>query len=772
MSSLRVIGSRAPLLGSAVKTLGQAKFATDLNMPGLLHARVLRSPHAHARILNIDTSDAEKTPGVKSVVTGRDLPPGARYGTIRKDQTALAIEKVLFIGHEVAAVAAVSREAAEEAMERIRVEYEVLPAYFTPEDAMAEGAVLIHDDAPGNICHALNFDKGEDVDAAFAASDIVLEEEFHTGTQYHAFTEPNCTVADPTDGSKLVMHVPCQKVFLGRDRIAMGLGLEASKVRLIQPYVGGAFGGKSIEDPNAFISGLLALKCGHPVKLENLRTESFRGATRMRVPARVRLKIGAMKDGTLTAHELNIVSECGGYTGPSPGIVNTMVTRWPSIYRWKACRVIAHLAFTNNPPKGAFRGFGTPQTTVPGEILMDMLAEALDIDAMDLRMKNILKPRELSIHKWNAITNALPECVEQVVEMTDWKRKSRENLKNRTGTKRRGIGLAAANHVSGNRIIAGWEGSTAILQAHDDGRVGLLIGEGDTGQGSPTVLCMFAAEELGLELTDIDLCAADTDVAPYTLGSFASRITMIGGNAVHRAAVELRKKLAAVVAAELEADPDDLEFEGGRIFIKAAPDRGMTIGEAAHLEHKRTNGGPVMAVGHYEAENDVIKPPLLDGNVAPGYEFVAQVAEVEVDTETGQVDLLDFASVDDVGRIISALGAEGQTEGAISQGIGWAYNEEMIFENGQPVNGNLADYAVPKAESMPPIRHAFIETNDPLGPHGAKGCSEGPVNAVGAAIANAIYNAVGVRCRKIPIRPQDLLKAIQAKEASTDGGRG
>jgi CO/xanthine dehydrogenase Mo-binding subunit len=395
-----------------------------------------------------------------------------------------------------------------------------------------------------------------------------------------------------------------------------------------------------------------------------------------------------------------------------------------------------------------------------------MLAEKLGMDAADLRLKNILKPRELSIHQWNAITNALPECIEQVVEMTDWKRKSADYGKSRNGTKRRGIGLAAANHVSGNRIIAGWEGSTAILQAHDDGRIGLLIGEGDTGQGAPTVLCMFAAEELGLELTDIDLCPADSDIAPYTLGSFASRITMIGGNAVHKAAVELRKKLAAIVASELEANPDDLEFEGGRIFVKGSPERSMTIGEASHMERLRTDGGPVMAVGHYEAENEVVSPPLLDGNVAPGYEFVAQVAEVEVDTETGQVDILEFVTVDDVGRIISALGAEGQTEGAVSQGIGWAYNEDMIFENGQPVNGNLADYAVPKAESMPPIRHAFIETDDPLGPHGAKGCSEGPVNAVAAAIANAIYNAVGVRCHNVPIRPAELLRAIREKEAS------
>lgn len=767
MSSFRVIGSRTPMVGSPVKVSGQAKFATDMNFPGLLHGKVLRSVHSHARILKIDTSEALKVPGVKTIVTGQDIPPGAGFGTLRKDQTALAINKVGFIGHEVAAVAAVSREVAEEAIDRIKVEYETLPAYLTPEDAMADDAHLIHDDAPNNICHELDFQKGENLEATFAASDIVLEEEFIVKTQYHAFTEPNCTVADPTDGNKLVMYVPCQKVFLGRDRIAMGLGLETSKVRLVQPYVGGSFGGKSIDDPNALINGLLAMKSGRPVKLENLRTESFRGATRMRVPAKVQLKIGAMNDGTLTAHSLNIVAECGGHAGASPGIVNTMVTRWPSLYRWKACGVKAKLMYTNNPPKGAFRGFGTPQTTVPGEIMMDILAEQLDIDPPDLRLQNVLNPGELSIHKWNAITNALPECVERAVEMTDWKHKREETRQSNSGTRRRGIGLACANHVSGNRVIAGWEGSTAILHAHDDGRIGLLIGEGDNGQGAPTVLSMFAAEELGVDVKDIDMCEPDTDVAPYTLGSFASRITMIGGNAVHKAAVELKKKLGAVVSKEYEVDSDDLTFEQGRIFVKGSPDRGMSIGEAVKKE--QNSGGPVMAVGHYEAENETIRPPLLDGNVAPGYEFVAQIAEVEVDIETGQVDILEFVTVDDVGRVISALGAESQTEGAISQGLGWAYFEEMVFENGQPVNGNLADYNVPNAEAMPPIRHDFIESDDPLGPLGAKGCSEGPVNPVAAAIANAIYDAVGVRCHKVPIRPQDLLKAIREKGIASNG---
>jgi CO/xanthine dehydrogenase Mo-binding subunit len=244
---------------------------------------------------------------------------------------------------------------------------------------------------------------------------------------------------------------------------------------------------------------------------------------------------------------------------------------------------------------------------------------------------------------------------------------------------------------------------------------------------------------------------------------------LIGGNAVRRGALALRKNLAETVASKLEVSPEDLEFEGGRIFVKGSPERGMTIGEAAHQEQLRSDGGPAMGVGHYEAENEVIKLPLLDGNVAPAYEFVAQVAEVEVDTETGQVEIIEFVTVDDVGRIISALGAEGQTEGAISQGLGWALFEDMIFEDGQPVNGNLADYAVPKAESMPPIRHDFIESDDPLGPHGAKGCSEGPVNPVASAISNAIYDAVGVRCHDVPIRPQQLLKAIREKQAASNG---
>ena len=760
MNPFTAIGKPTPLIDAPQKASGTAGFVSDVRVPGLLAGKVLRSPHPHARILHVDVEAARNAPGVHVVVMGADAP-NPRWGwTALKDQFVLATDRVRFAGEEVAAVAAEDEAAAIEALERIQVDYEPLEAVFDPEEAMAEGAPQIHG-KPKNIAYEAHVERG-DVEAALGAADVVHEATYSTHSQYQAYMEPMGSVAKPEGRDRYTLWTPLQHLFLSRDLIAETLGLNKEDLRLIQPFVGGAFGGKALEEPNALITLLLAIKSGRPVRLFNTRTDEFTAA-RPRVPSKVWLRMGARKDGKLLSKEARIVADNGASTGLADAIMRTACYRPDNTYRIENIRTDGCLVYTNNLPSGAFRGFGNPQGTFPQESHLDALALELGIDPLELRLRNTVQPGDVTVHGWKIDSCALDDCIRSAAEASGWKEiraRSREN-----GKIRRGIGFACAIHVSGNRMFADWDGSRAIVEVNAAGGVLVRTGEGDIGQGSRTVAAIVAAEELKVGVDRVQISETNTETAPYSLGAYASRLALVAGNAVRLAAAAAREKLLPAAADLLEVAPADVELRLGGFCVRGAPERSAPFEEVCREACSRNGGAPVEGEGEYDPPTQAADEKTLFGNIAPAYEFAAQTAEVEVDTETGRVRVVRVTAADDVGRVLNPLAAHGQVEGAVGQGTGFALLEEVKFEGGQVINGNFADYVLPKAESIPAIDSIMVESDDPHGPYGAKGASEAAIVPTAPAIANAIFHATGVRFTSLPITAEKVLTALKALAA-------
>jgi CO/xanthine dehydrogenase Mo-binding subunit len=758
-----LLGKPHPMVDSPQKVLGAADYAPDLVLPGMLIGKLLRSPHAHARITRLDVSRARKLPGVKTVLTWDDIPQ-IKWGHENNDQTALACGKVRFMGEEVAAVAAIDEATALEALELIEVEYEPLPYVLDQIEALEPGAPHVHDEWPGNLAWETRLERG-DVEKGWGEAAAVYEDTYRTPNQYLAFMETVGAVADVDVSGKVTVWPSCQSVYFARSRISKVLGIPESRVRVIQPYVGGAFGGKLNDDPNAQLCALLAIAANKPVKLCNTRTEEFLG-TRPRVPAVITIKMGVRKDGTICAKETDIISNCGAYTGRSAKIMNVTAMRIDNAYRMRNLKTRARLVYTNRLPSGAFRGLGNPQMIFAFESALDHLAEQIGMDPVEIRLVNAIKTGETSIHGWKMSSCGLTECIRFVADGS-------RIVQNRArgaggGVKRRGIGMANAIHVSGNRHYTNWDGSSATVKMNPDGRVNLIIGEGDIGQGASTVFSLICAEEMGLRIADIDVSKPDTDLTPMCMGGFASRLTMVAGNAVKKAAAEAREQILEAAAEQLEADRSDLEIREGIVHVKGAPERRLTVGEVCKDGMFRQGGIPISVSVAVDNPTEMADKNRY-GNVSPGYTFCSQAAEVEVDIETGQVKILNFWVADDVGRTLNPLTVEGQIQGAVMQGMGYAMYENWILDAGQVVNGNFADYTLPKAECLPEKVHsALIETYEPNGPYGAKGASETAIDPVAAAIGNAIYDAVGVRIKSLPFTPQKVLTALRGKAGLTE----
>lgn len=757
-----VLGKPTPMVDGPVKVRGAAEYAPDIVLPRMLIGKVLRSPHAHARIRAIDVSLARRHPGVKAVLTIDDIPQ-AKWGHENNDQTTLAKDKVRFVGEEVAAVAAVDEETALEALDLIRVDYEPLPYVLDPLEALGPGAPQLHDGWPGNLAAETHIARG-DVEAGFREAAAVYEETFRTTVQYQAFMEPIGSVAavDPT--GKVTVWASTQSVYFTRSRIAKALGASESRVRVIQPFVGGGFGGKLNDDPNAQLCALLAVAAGRPVKLVNTRTEEFL-ASRPRTACVIRIKLGVRKDGTICAKETDIVTDNGAYTGRSAKIMNITAMRMDNAYRMQNLRTRARLAYTNKLPTGAFRGMGNPQMIFPFESALDHLAGRIGMDPVEIRLVNAVRTGDVSVHGWRIGSCGLAECIRFVAEGSGIRDKRARAVNG--GKTRRGVGIANAIHVSGNRHYTNWDGASATVKMNQDGRVNLIIGEGDIGQGASTVLTLICAEEMGLRLRDIEVSKPDTDLTPMCMGAFASRLTIVAGNAVKKAAAEAKKKLLEAAGEMMEADPADLEIRDARVFVRGAPDRGLSVAEVCKDGLFRQGGEPIAVSASVDNPTEMADPVTRYGNPSPGYTFCSQAAEVEVDTETGQVKVLGFWVADDVGRTLNPLTAEGQIQGAVMQGMGYAMYENWVVDAGQVVNGNFADYTLPKAECLPQrVESALIESIEPNGPFGAKGASETAIDPVAAAIGNAIYDAVGVRLTSLPFTPEKVLAALRAKRGA------
>ncbi|MGZ8209929.1 MAG: molybdopterin cofactor-binding domain-containing protein [Burkholderiales bacterium] len=745
-----VVGRDVPRTDAVPKVTGAAQYVADMHVPGMLHAAVLRSPHPHARIVAIDTSAAAAMPGVKAVLTGEDTPR-RKWGAFRPDLYPLAINKVRYVGDEVAAVAATDPAIARAAVDKIVVQYDVLPAVLSLDEALAPGAALVHDDAAGNVAHHFSFERG-DVDAEFRASDMTVEGTWESARQWHSALETIGCVAS-WQGGRVTMWCNTQTPWLARGRYATALGLPESQVRVIQTEVGGGFGGKSGDDNASVICALLAQRTGRPVKLLHTREEEFL-ASHPRMPMRYWVRLGFRRDGKVMAKEIKMLADNGAYTGKSQAILGAASVRHDALYKYPCARGDSTLVYTNLVPTGAFRGFGNPSADWAVEQAWDVAAQKLGIDVVDLLRMNAVEPGDVSPHNHKITSCELRQCIDKAAAAIGWKEKHERRTPNR------GLGMGCSIHVNGRRSFGDWDGSSAIVRINEDGRATIITGEGEIGQGTLTVLRQIAAEELGLPYEHVDITRPDTDAQPHALGALASRLTYVAGNAVKRAAGAAAKQLIDAAAEQFERPANDLTIINGLVGPRGGPESEFKpVGAVVRANIYKRGGQPIVGLGNWDNPSDFPDHSRY-GNESGAYNFAAQAAEVEVDRDTGEVKVLEISAGIDCGTVIHPAAAEGQVQGAITQGLGYAMVEYFDWYNGTPTDPNFIDYPIPTASMLPKIHVVFADSYEPSGPFGAKGLGEIGLDAIPAAIANAIADAVGVRIAELPITAEKIHRAL------------
>lgn len=752
----QVLGARAIKVDGLEKVTGAAKYAADYHFPGMLYGKIKRSPYAHARVLHVDTAAALALEGVEAVLTPFDVPhklhmgsPEPRTGSLTADQLILT-DVARFVGDGVAAVAAVSEEIAEQALALIEVTYEQLPAVFTVEEATRPGAPLLHG-TEGNLAAPPIVVESGDVEKGFAEADIVIDEVYITGRPVPAYMEPNaCTCR--FDGDHLTVWCSTQGPFMVRGSLSEVLDIPYDKVRVIVKHMGGGFGGKQDLYQHEYVCALLAKRTGRPVKMEYTRKETF-VAGRTRHPVEVRLKQGVKKDGRITARQMLYVSNTGAYASHGPGITAVGTIDLKSLYRCdRNWRLEGRSIYTNNPIAGAFRGYGAVQSYFALDVQMDELAERLGMDPVAFRILNAVDAGDPTPSGHTLHAGALALCLRRGAQAIGWTQKW-QPPSTKSGRLRYGLGVGAEMHSAGAYPDIK-EVSNATIKLREDGLIDLLTGVADLGTGALTAMAQIAAAELGVPLQAIHVIYGDTDVAPFDIGAYASRTTYVGGGAVKKAAAGLRAQILDLAAEALGAEADDLALRDGHIYRRgqadAVFDLAALVGEA---------GGVLMASAKHESK--------------VAYSFAAHFAEVLVDTETGVVEVRKVVAVHEVGRAINPTGVEGQIEGGIQQGIGHTLIEDFVIDpdSGRPLNPNFVDYKMLLAPDMPEIETIILEeAPDPTAPFGAKGVGEDPILAIGPAIANAVYNATGVRFREIPITPEKVLEGLRRSEVGGQNG--
>lgn len=753
MAAPSLIGRSIPRLDSRQKSTGQCFYTGDLRPPGLLYGRILRSSLPHARIICVDTSKAEKLKGVKAVVTGADtagVPFGFAGGFA--DKQALCTDKVRYIGDDIAAVAAVDEDTAEEAVRLIRVELEELPAVFDPVAAMQKGAPQIHDHALNNIGHRVAIDLGE-VDEGFRQSYLVREDTFTTPAQAHAPMEPHIAIGqyDPVDG--FTVWSSTQTPFYAQEDLAKCLQAPRSKVRVIKPPVGGGFGAKSDgTDTLEVCAALLALKAGRPVRIVYDRDEEFL-ATRRRHPAIMRLKTGVTRDGVILSKECQAILDGGAYYMAGAVALFLFHGRLFIPYGVKGVRYEGFRVYTNKAPGGAMRGYMSPQAHFAQDAQLDLIARDLGIDPVEIRRRNALHSGDVCLNGARIVSSSFARGLDALAPYLS-------GSDSESGAPRgRGIGCAGFGSGAAHRVRPGNEAySEARMVAHDDGRFTLLTGASDIGQGAETVLSQLVAQELGVPLDKVRVIAADTALTPLDQGSYSSRVTTMAGNASLGAAADIAGQLKEVASQKLEANPADLELVNERVSVKGSPEKGLPLSEVIIASQLARGGTQVVGRGSFSTR----------ARVAPTFSFGSQVADLTVDTETGQVAVSSISCTHDCGIAINPMLVEGQLEGSVQMGLGFALSEVIAEEGGVNLNPSFLDYKAPTALDMPRVLNIFIEEVDPVGPCGAKEAGEGTTGPTAPAIVNAIGAAVGVRLKSLPVRPEDLLKAIEDGQGRRD----
>ena len=753
------IGKRLPRVDAVVKATGEAKYAGDLSLPGMLHGKMLRSPYPHARIRHIDTNQAQRLSGVRAVVTGKDTI-GYKAGGIsaQGDEPYLALDKVRFIGDAVAAVAAIDEEIAEEALNLIQVEYDELPAVVDPLVAMREDAPLIHDHAPKNISFKTDLSYG-DVDQAFRECDYAREDRFETTPIRHGFLEPHAALAVWDHSGRVSFWGSKQSPYFTYRNLAKALNIPLSRVRVIQPYIGGGFGGKNEMFNMDFSAALLARKTGKPVRIV-VSQEEVLFAYRQRHPTVIDLKTGFKKDGTILALEAHIIADGGAYLSIGALSLYLMCAFFCMPYRLPNMKAKGYRVYTNTQPSCAMRGHGVPQSRFAAEVQLDLAAKEMGIDPVDLRLRNALKPGETTPNGFKITSCGLEESIVAAKRIiTGWRKQQPKD----DGRKKRGIGIGCYGYVSGPRM-AGHNTAGAVIKVHEDGGISLSTGSTDVGQGSDTVLSQIAAEVLGVRLEDIRYGMVDSDITPLDPGTFGSRVTFVTGNAVRIAAEDARGQLAEVAANALEANPLDIMFKDRKVYVAGSPNRSMPFSKLVKIAQYSGTGKTILGRGYWAPEG--LEVPNFEtgrGNMSAAYSFGTQVAEVEVDTETGFTKVIRMAMVHDCGQPLNEMLMEGQLEGSAIGGVGHTLMEEIVRKEGQTMNPSFLDYRMPSTLDACPLEILHTDTYDEMGPFGAKETGEGIQVAVVPAIVNGIHDAMGVAFKRIPVTPVMVLDALNKK---------
>jgi CO/xanthine dehydrogenase Mo-binding subunit len=775
------IGKSEFNVNARAKATGRAKYCSDMQLSGMLYGKVKRSPYPHARIISIDTSEAERLPGIKVVIVGNEATCPFRFGAGVADEHTLARDKVLYVGDPVAAVAAESEEIAQEAVDLIEVEYEELPAVFDGEEAFKRNPpAVLHADLKSyqtlrsvpprfdeNRPNVFNYFRirRNNAEDGFKEADLVFENRFETAMIHHVQMESHCGVAVVDDTGRLVVWGTSSKPYGMHRDIAESRGLPLSAVRVIIPtHVGGSFGGREPKAEQIAASLALAQR-GYPkrpVKMKFTREEHL-STTTTRAHYIVDIKTGVKKDGTIVANKMRLLLIGGAYAGTGYLTARNAAFGPAANYRIPGFSLDAYGVYTNQRMAGSYRGFGNAESLWGMESQMDIIAEALNMDALEFRLKNCIDEGDLNAFGETMHSVGAKECLHAAAKAIDWGKKTQA----KEPYLKRGKGIALGNKYSLVPTASG-----AIIKVHPDGLVELRTSTVDLGQGSSTIFSQMIAEEFKIPVSKVRVLNPDTDITPFDLGTASSRSTFNMGNAIIKAAADAKRQLFELAAKELEANEDDLETADSRVFVKGSPERSIHIKDLfipmVIGGYTLKEGAEIMGKATYYLPG-VMPDPETGASERPAafYMFVAQAAEVEVDTQTGKIKIIKIATANDCGKAINPMMVEGQQEGGVlSMGIGSTLLEEVITDNGVMLNPQFADYKIPTTLDCPDLENyksAILETAHRDGPWGAKGVGEGTMVCTSPAIANAIYDAIGIRFHDIPITPEKVLRALKEK---------
>ena len=750
------IGARMVRTDAVEKVTGSAVYAEDVRLPRMVYGALVRSTHAHARILSIDTSEAEQRPDVRAVVTGRDIEMGY-YGYELHDQRVFALEKVRYPGEPVAAVAADTPDAARAAAALVQVEYEELPAVFDPEEAMLPDAPLVHEDPnayhldweserTGNLCYKLEFGDG-DVLRGFAESDHIVEGTYHTPEAHAGAIEPHSATAMMEPAGRITVWTTTQKPFAVRSYLAKALKRPISSFKVVPTHIGGGFGGKLFPVLEPYVV-LLAERAGLPVQMTLSRDEEMAGAMLLRHPSKVTIKTGVMHDGALVAHQVRMLFNTGAYGpyGPNTAALGSLMAGGP--YRIPNLEITGLVTYTNNVPKGSIRCPSGPQMAFAVETHMDKVARAVGLDGLAFRLKNAWEDGDATCTGQPLAAVSLKECLQKAADAVEWDKPSPPGA---------GKGLACNWWVSGT-----W-GTQTLIETNEDATFRLISGCVDMGTGGLTSsVLQMAAEGLGVPADSIQLVRGDTDTLPWDHGHGGSRMTFTIARSAYQAARDLKRQLLEEAAGRLEAAPDDMVLEDGRVFVRGDPGHAVGLADICYDRHKK-HGGPMVGVSSLLDE----PPPTTRAHPIGGFpapSFCAHAVELAVDETTGEIDLKRYAAVHDVGKAVNPTGCEGQIEGGVAMGLGLALMEELREVDGKVLNPSFADYLLISAEDMPPMQTILVEQPAVDGIMGIKGVGEPPIAPPTGAIANALADALNVDVSRLPLTPEQVAGLIAERK--------